>query len=287
MRSTNSFNKLWIIESLKNGELKTGTRLFEDLFPKIQKQYPVLTVVHVQPTSKPDLLRCLDDIYRDVAEHKNFPLIHFECHGCEEGLEVASRELVKWNEIREALIKINFACELNLLVVVAACKGAYLVNVATQLDRAPFYAMVGSKEEMNAGEVQADFLVFYEAFFRTLSGNVAIRSLNEQAARTNRSYYFIGSEIIFLRAFRTYHQTHCIGRAKQERIEALLTKSLQDPNVRARGVNWARSQAKKWFRMEQKPEFDKMKARFFGLQEYPQNAERFTVNYDHVCREWP
>lgn len=282
MRSYNSFNKLWIIESLADGELKTGSRLISDLFPQIQKQHSTLIVALEQPKSKDELLNCLEAIYKDVVENQNYPLIHLECHGCEKGLGLSNKEIVSWNEIRELLIKINFACKLNLLVVVAACKGAYLIHTATQLDRAPFYAVVGSKENMNTGEVQADFVEFYEAFFLTLSGNEAIKSLNKQAKKTNRFYYFVGSEIIFLKAFRKYHQDHCVGQAKRERIEYLVTQSLSIPEVKEKGVNWARKQAKEWFRSEQEPAFERMKVRFFGLDEYPQNAERFTVKYADI-----
>jgi hypothetical protein len=285
MRSSHSFNKLWIIESLADGELKTGARLHDDLFPSIKNQHPNLTVVLEQPASKTEFFAGLKKIYLDVVENKSYPLIHLECHGSENGLGMANKEIVGWDEIRDCFIDINFACELNLMVVVAACKGVYLIRTATQLDRAPFYAVVGSHQEMKAGQVQADFTEFYQSFFRALNGNAAIRALSKQAEKTNRLYHFAGSEVIFLKVFRQYHQDYCVGEAKRKRIERLVTESLTQPEVRSKGVNWARAQAKRWFRNEQKPAFYKMKERFFGLDKYPQNAERFTVKYEDIFKQ--
>lgn len=179
MRSHNSFNKIWILESLADGELKTGTHLYEDLFPKIKAKHQQLKVAIERPTSKPEFVSSLELILADVEENKNYPLIHLECHGSEVGLGLSNGEIIKWVEIRDLLTCINFACEVNLLVVVAACKGVYLATAATQLDKAPFYAMVGSNMEMTAGDVQADFTEFYMSFFESLDGNAAINSLNK------------------------------------------------------------------------------------------------------------
>ena len=287
MHSSNMFNKLWIIESLTEGELKTGTRLHEDLFPSIKRNYKNLIVSLEQPASKDEFIQCLKAIHTDVVENKNYPLIHLECHGCENGLGLSNKEIIEWDAIKKLLIQINFACELNLLVVVAACKGAYLIRTATQLDKAPFYAIVGSDVEISAGEIQADFTVFYKAFFRSLNGNEAIESLNKQAKKMNRTYHFLGAEVLFLKAFRKYHQDYCVGQAKKSRLEDLVTKAMTIPEVNKNGVNWARLQAKKWFKNEQEPAFNKMKARFFGLNEYPHNAARFTINYTDALKKRP
>jgi hypothetical protein len=285
IHSNNTFNKLWIIESLADGELKTGTRLHDDLFHSIKEEHPNLIVSLEKPTSKDEFIHCLKVIHQDVVENKNYPLIHLECHGCENGLGLSNKEIIEWGEIRDLLIKINFACEINLLVVVAACKGAYLIHTATQLDRAPFYAIVGSEQEMKAGEIQADFTEFYKSFFQSLNGNEAIEALNRQAKKTNRIYHFVGAEILFLKAFRKYHQDHCTGKAKNSRLEDLVTKAMTMPEVNQMGVNWARNKAKEWFKNEQEPAFDRMKERFFGLEDYPNNKARFTINYVDVLQQ--
>lgn len=104
---------------------------------------------------------------------------------------------------------------------------------------------------------------------------------------TNRSYYFVGAEVIFFKAFRYYHQNFCIGKAKNRRLERLVSQALTNRPVRQKGVNWARKQAKLWFRNEQEPTFERMKARFFGITEYPKNALRFTVSYADIFRSPP
>jgi hypothetical protein len=55
--------------------------------------------------------------------------------------------------------------------------------------------------------------------------------------------------------------------------------------VNQMGVNWARNKAKEWFKNEQEPAFDRMKERFFGLEDYPNNKARFTINYVDVLQQ--
>src|SRR5690606_30058483 len=106
MRSSNSFNKLWIVESLADGELKTGTKLHDDFFPIIRADYPKLNVVLEQPRSKIDFLTCVNKIFLDTTQNKNYPLVHIECHGSEDGLGMSNGEMVEWDEIRQCLVAI-------------------------------------------------------------------------------------------------------------------------------------------------------------------------------------
>lgn len=287
MKSSNTFNTFWIIESLADGEMKTGTRLYEDTFTEICRRHENLNVHLEQPSNKQEFVECLKKICSDVENNKNFPIIHLECHGGEAGLGLASKELIEWDELRGHLIDINFSCELNLLITIAACKGVYLIQVATQLDKAPFYAILGTDIEVYPEELITDYREFYTAYFDTLNANNALDALNTVTKDEKRSYYFIGAEVIFLNAFRKYHQDHCTGKAKRKRLEDLVSKAMKLPEVNAKGVNWARNKAKEWFKNEQEPAFEKYKSKFFGLAEYPHNAKRFSVSYGDVIQDEP
>ncbi|HEY5022703.1 MAG TPA: hypothetical protein VII30_09485 [Gemmatimonadaceae bacterium] len=54
------------------------------------------------------------------------PILHIEAHGDAVGLELASGEHIKWSELAPVLTEINVGCQMNLLVVAAACEGWYL-----------------------------------------------------------------------------------------------------------------------------------------------------------------
>lgn len=282
MKSSNTFNTVWIIQSIAEGEMKTGTRLYEDTFTEIHERHENLKVYLEQPSNKREFVECLKKIYSDVKDNKNFPIIHLECHGGKTGLGLASNEIIEWDELRGHLIDINFSCGVNLLITIATCKGVYLIQVATQLDRAPFYAILGTDIEVYPQELITDYKEFYSAYFDTFNTNKALDALNAVIKGEKRSYYFIGAEKIFLNAFRKYHQDHCTGKAKRKRLEDLVSKAMKQPEVNAKGVTWVRNQAKEWFKSEQGAAFQKYKSRFFGLAEYPHNTERFSISYDDV-----
>jgi hypothetical protein len=140
--------------------------------------HPDLLVAFEQPTTKQELLLLLGRI-RDEAQFDGlYPMIHFECHGCPDGLGVANKELITWDDLRKPLIEINRICRLNLLIVLAACNGAHLMKVATKMDRAPFWAIIGPEVEVTAGNVEKNFGAFYKTFFDKLDGDAAIDALN-------------------------------------------------------------------------------------------------------------
>ncbi|GAA0231210.1 hypothetical protein [Marinomonas primoryensis] len=278
--SGNIFNKLWVIESLPSGELRTGKSLFDNQLDKAKQVQQDLLVEFAEPITKSELFDVLEKI-RNEALSGIYPMIHFECHGCKEGLGTSSGELVEWDEIREILIEINRATKLNLMIVIAACNGAHLINVSTRLDAAPFWAIIGPEVEVTAGHIQDNFSRFYESFFSDLDGDKAIGMLNEEAEHQDRTYHFLSAAGLFSRAYRAYYKSHCVGKGKKERIERLVSEAMKNPNVKKRGVAWARQQVKKGLASEDQ-HFDKLRKRFFFIADFPENDARFPLSKDDI-----
>ncbi|MCK9230139.1 MAG: hypothetical protein M0Q23_02255 [Syntrophales bacterium] len=275
------FNKLWVIESLPVGDLKTGTRLVENHLERAKLEHPDLLVAFEQPITKCDFLNVLKRI-RDEAKTGGInPMLHVECHGCPDGLSVASGEFVEWDELREVLIEINHSCRLNLVIVLAACNGAHLINVSTRMDRAPFWAIIGPEAEVKAGEIEKDFGAFYKTFFERFDGDAAINALNSGEARIERKYHFMSAQGLFIRAYTKYYKSHCIGKGRRERIEYLTTQAMQNLDVKRRGVNWARNKIKEGLDAED-AHFVKLKDRYFFIDCYPENAQRFPLSRDEI-----
>ena len=134
MEAAHTFHKLWIIEALPDGDLKTGTSLYEHGLDRARKDHPDLQVVLKTPNTKKEVLSVLDEILGE-AEGGSYPMIHFECHGCEAGLGSTGEELVSWDEIRTHLIDINRACRMNLVVVVAARFDAFWEDTGQKQNR--------------------------------------------------------------------------------------------------------------------------------------------------------
>lgn len=164
------FNKIWIIESLKN-DSKTGRNLKENISDYLDyedKKYKDrdVSVVYKTPNTKQEFLDVLDEI---LCEAENvYPIIHLECHGRGRGLETADGKFVAWHELSDIFRKINRACRLNLLIV-AACKGLYLINTFKQLaGGTPYCAVIGAETVLKAGDIEKDFSAFYTEFFKEL-----------------------------------------------------------------------------------------------------------------------
>ena len=278
--SGNIFNKLWVIESLPSGELRTGKNLFDNQLDEAKQAQQDLVVEFAEPITKSELFDVLGKI-RNEALSGIYPMIHFECHGCEDGLETASGELVEWDEIREILIEINLSPKLNLMVVIAACSGAHLIKVSTKLDAAPFWAIIGPEVEVTAGHIQDNFGRFYESFFSELDGDKAINILNEGAPHSDRTYHFLSSAGLFSRAYRTYYKSHCVGKGKRERVENLVSEAMKNPDVKKRGVAWARQQVKRGLVCEDQ-HFEKLRKRFFFIDKFPENDARFPLSRENI-----
>lgn len=274
------FNKLWIIESLPSGELRTGKNLFDNQLDKAKQVQPDLVVELAEPITKAQLFDVLKKI-RSEAASGIYPMIHFECHGCEYGLATASGDLVEWDEIREILIEINRNTKLNLMIVIAACNGAHLIKVSTKLDAAPFWGIIGPEVEVTAGHIQRNFGRFYESFFSDLNGDEAINILNKEAGHPDRTYHFVSAAGLFSRAYRTYYKSHCVGKGKKERVEHLVSEAMKNPEVKKCGVAWARKQVKQGLACEDQ-HFDKLRKRFFFIDQFPENDARFPFSRESI-----
>lgn len=278
--TTAYFNKLWVIESLPQGDLRTGKWLVEGPLVLPLSVHNNLEVEFRTPETCREFYSVLDEIFVDTNTTDSLPMIHIECHGSETGIEVASKEVVEWDGVRKQFIRINEATGLNLVVVMAACYGVHILRMAIQMDRAPFWAAIGAEKEVTAGHVESAFKAFYETFFETLSGDQALAALNHQDSE--RTYHFISAEGFFLRSYCNYYKMACRGKGKKERVESLLTRALENPAVRQKfGITGARNFIKSYFSNDAK-DFEEFKSRYFMFDFYPENKKRFTITHEQA-----
>ncbi|MDW7729305.1 MAG: hypothetical protein SCJ94_04775 [Bacillota bacterium] len=215
----------------------------------------------------------LEDIY---------PMIHFECHGSPDGLYVTNGEFITWQELRRYLIDINYACRLNLVIVLAACNGYHIIKVAEKLDRAPFLLIIGPEGEVSTGDVERDFDAFYASFFDDLDGYAALNSLNRSLGPSAWKYHIMSAEALFINAYVKYYKENCTGKRKRERIENLITKGMKDPRVQNFGVGKTRKLIKQKLTVANEEHFNRKKKQFFFVDEFPDNMKRFPFSFNDV-----
>jgi len=215
-----------------------------------------------------------------------YPMIHFECHGGPEGLQLGNNEVIKWEDLRDSLIGINLASKLNLVIVVAACNGIHLIKVSTQLDRAPYWAVIGPTKEVMELDVKRDFGEFYRTLFEGFNGDDAVLALNRGVTGSDRPYQFRTSVGLFKRAYIEYHKKNCIGKGKRVRVENLVTAAMGDTSCKTLGVREVRKRIKEGLAKEDE-HFEKMKNKFFFIDLYSENGARFPITYNDIISSLP
>lgn len=285
MENISLFNKIWVIESLRTGDIKTGYNLVHDHLSYLSSAKNKVEVEYREARTKFEFIQILEEIERDTRENKNFPIIHIECHGSPAGLSCANNEFIEWEELRAILININKASRLNLIVVMAACNGAHLIKVATKLDIAPFWAVIGPDQEVTFDSVEVNFKAFYTEYFDGLSGGKAVYALNQGSTVTNRKYHFFSSLGLFVKAFRAYYNGSCVGKGRKKREEELLTEALQNPAINAKGVPWARKTLKEQIRNVE-CQYNRYLNKFFMMDLFSENKERFNLPYKEFLKEY-
>lgn len=282
---THNFDKLWIIESLPDGDLKTGTRLYDNQKKLSQSVQDSVSVLLVEPKTKSEFINILQEIRKDTLHNDVYPIIHFECHGCEEGLGVANGELILWNDLRDSLISINHACKLNLMVTLAACNGYHFIKTSDKPDRAPFWGVIGPNEEMFDVDLEIDFNEFYSELIKNLDGDAAMRILNRGIQNSSRKYHFFSVEAHFRRSYKFYYANFCTGDGLDVRKRELLDEVMKLENVKIKGAEWAAQNIAEKLEDGKEAGFLEMRNRFFFINEFPENANRFNISFSDVIEE--
>ncbi len=279
MKSSALFNKIWIVESLSPGDLKTGENLYKDRVEPTCFQLNEVESKFCRLESKEDFMSLLKKIQKDTKEYGKFPIIHIECHGSEQGLTMANNDQISWKELRDPLIQINMASKLNLLVVLAACNGANLIKTVSQLDRAPFFALIGPTKDVTTGSIEKNFDAFYKEFLSSYDGDKAIATLNNGKSLQDREYHFFPVMSLFVEGFKKYYQENCVGKALQSRVENLLSKAMSDPLIRKKGITFIRRNIKQGLK-DVEHAYNNYLNKFFMTDIYEENKERFNFPYD-------
>lgn len=271
--SENRFNCIVILDSIPAGELNTAQRLYEDVEICAAAYSPTPGIAYLRVENESSLFDYLRQLQLQNEQNDAFPLLHIESHGYEDGLQLADRTLVSWERLNEALIPLNVAMRLNLLVVLASCFGGALTKALQLTDRAPVWGLIGPTQEVSSGEVGMHFSTFYRTLLSTGSPKAAIDALNQVSDHSK--YWRTTAEWYFYEVWKSYKEKLCTpqklkARAREIRKRAKLQK-LQ-PLLKV-------SDFKKRLIRQEPEEFNKFRDCYFMCDLYPENQERFSVTY--------
>ncbi len=224
-----------IIESLPTDDLKTGELLYAHARSFVQQLRPEMTVHFWREETPAALLGRLRQIAEDTRSSGRAPIVHFETHGRVDcGLWTTAGRYVWWSDLKGPLTEINTECGLNMLVVVAACDGAGLVEVLQVHDRAPVCGLIGSFGEVMVGVVEAGMLAFYRTLLSTVDVDAALAALNSFVKPGDPPFRLYDAEWFFREVLGSYFERQCTEDALARRTAQMVEQARQDAEAEGR-----------------------------------------------------
>jgi hypothetical protein len=272
---TNHFSRIVVIESLPNGNAKTGREIYGFIAAQIRENSLPISAVFEQCESKVEFLSILDNIHKEAVSNNEYPWIHIECHGstAENGIVLSKGDFISWQELNPEFTKINLACKCNLMIVMAACNGAYLAEILQPMDRAPCWGLLGATNELYPDDLLASFRVFYLNLLSSLSGDAALIALRKVIEERNLSFMLVTALDFFQGVYSGYLSEYCTEKAYWRRA-----KNMKNGDIKGVTVQDLVLKLK-----EQEPgEFQKFKNNFFMCDLYPENSAKFPIIYSDV-----
>lgn len=269
------FDELVIIESLSESDTNTGKRLYDDIVPINILMKDQIKISYKFAYSKEDLIDVLDDIHQK-ALNSIYPIIHLECHGDQEkeGIVLANGDHMSWDDLFEAFVPINIACNLNLIVVLAACNTFHMARTIMAYKRAPFWAMLSPTEEIYPDELEKAFFLHYKKLLEALrdnqklSGSLALDALNSTEIKKGK-ISFVSAEEFFALAYINYFEKQSKSRQLKLRARNICNE------LRKKGIVAPISKVKKTIKNLGYYYLEKFHKIFFMIDLYPENHNRF------------
>jgi len=182
--NTVGFNKIYVLQHLRQGDRRTGEEIINIIkYSSLNQKSQVLYEL-IDPLSPNHLLDTLRNIKNAALNDGILPYIHFEVHGCKDGLEI-NGELVHWGELKKSLLSINLAVKNNLFISVASCYGAYIFKILNLKEPCPFFGFIGPENEIFEEELEVNFSAFFESLLKENSFDAAIENLNSTVGLKN------------------------------------------------------------------------------------------------------
>ncbi len=227
------------------------------------------------PTS---LYECLSGILRETSRD-SLPILHFEVHGSDkcDGLYLKNNEFISWNDLKKPLTAINIASGNNLMITMAICNGAHIARVLNPTERAICWGFFGPLKPVPS-LAAISFRPFYSTLLSSSNGDEAMKAFNEDLANESIQFKFMPSILFFKLVLCAYNDNFIKAKQRKEHVRYLYDQ------VKASGLRKIPTYGdiKKMLKRFDRPIFEKFKNRFFMIDLYPENRDRFNIKYEDV-----
>lgn len=188
---------LVIIESLRENDKKTGTSLHEETIKYKKFIESNLSSYLYVVKNKHEFFNILNEIKNKIATDKFFPILHLEMHGFEDGVQLSSGEIVKWNELMPIFCEVNELLSNLLLIMLGLCKGASIISYIDPSKRAPFRAIIGATRDLDEIELLIGCETFYDNYFFSFDLVKSLELMNHEIDEQKPTFHLLTSEKCF------------------------------------------------------------------------------------------
>ena len=279
------FNKIYVIESLKEDEHKTGKELYEDIIRRRQMSNSDRFISEYKPiNNKIEYKALLSEIEKECS-NGILPILHFEIHGFSDksGLALNNNESINYLELAEDLSRINIKTGNNLFLTLAVCHGAYLLETIKIDKPAPYLSFLGSFEKINNDDILYRYSEFYNEFLMNFNLYSSLKIFFDANLIEENKFSFIDTEETFKTVYKNYLLENTSKQGIQKRIEDSITENNLTLNSRQQKRKFGRDFEKQVNQTKQKY-YTEHKDIFFMTKEFPHNEERFKLpkNYSGI-----
>jgi len=280
--------KIYIIEWLTAGDAKTGWELFGELEPMGLMNKPPVGVSFKRVTNKTEFVDHLRSIRADFRATKRLPLLHIETHGFQDGIGPSEHDQILWPELMEELIPLNQLTQLRLWLVVAACEGLWGLKMAQPASRAAFLALLGPYKPISAKHLVIALEVFYRGIFGGQNGNDAIAAMNAAIDANKSTFGIVNAEKLFTDVYREFLK-QSTAEELTTRVEKIVAinkatfKGRRGVGMWKHEIEEARALARQHVEAFEE-QFDYYRNKFFFIDLFPDNSQRFSITFDE-CRK--
>lgn len=174
-------NTIYVVEALKDSELKTGIYKYDEIRDLIISEFPEKSA-HINNTiflrKAPDLESLLS-IFEEIKGKCNsqmMPLIFIDGHGDKaKGLQLPSGEFISWELLNNQLQQITLAAVGNLTVVASFCHSMLALDNHSYLNLLPCPFYYGYNDEVSVEDILEEGKLIIKSFL--LEGTLCIKPL--------------------------------------------------------------------------------------------------------------
>lgn len=154
-----NIKKIFIIQSLKTLDiLKSG----EELSKKLSLVIPVdLKCAETDI----EIFEHLDKVRDEIANTEDKYVIHFDCHGNEDGIGIYDKadnlSFISWEDLRDTFREIYLVTKKRLIISFSSCKGLNVVKLIAAFKPCPFDLITGSFRKIGFQDSIDGYEYFY------------------------------------------------------------------------------------------------------------------------------